>query len=203
MKLGVTLTALAFGLGLSVPALAMPEIGKPAPDFTAVDSNGKEHSLGGYKGKTVILEWTNHGCPYVQKHYDTGNMQALQKETAGEGAVWLTVISSAPGKQGYVSAEKANELTAEREASPTAVLFDPTGKIGKSYDAKTTPHMYVIDAEGTLRYMGAIDDKPVTNKKSVEGATNYVRVALAEMKDGKPVSTPVTKAYGCTVKYAR
>lgn len=203
MRAGILVTALAFGFGLAAPALAAPQIGKPAPAFTAVDSNGKQHSLGDYKGKTVILEWTNHGCPYVQKHYDTGNMQALQKETAADGAVWLTLISSAPGKQGYVSGEKANELTEKRGAAPTAVLFDPTGKIGKSYGAKATPHMYIIDAEGTLRYMGAIDDKPTTDKKSVEGATNYVKVALSELKAGKAVSTPVTKAYGCSVKYGK
>ncbi|MFW6027716.1 MAG: thioredoxin family protein [bacterium] len=202
MKL-VMLTALAVGLGLSAPSLAAPEIGNPAPAFTAVDSNGKQHSLSDYKGKTVILEWTNHGCPYVQKHYDTGNMQALQKETTKNGAVWLTVISSAPGKQGYVSGKKANELTEKRGAAPTAILFDPAGEIGKSYGAKTTPHMYIIDEEGALRYMGAIDDRPTANHASVKTATNYVNVALAEMEAGKPVSTPVTRAYGCSVKYAK
>ncbi|MFP4003563.1 MAG: thioredoxin family protein [Alphaproteobacteria bacterium] len=203
MRAGVMLTALAFGLGLAAPALAAPEIGEPAPAFTAVDSDGKQHSLSDFKGKTVILEWTNHGCPYVQKHYDTGNMQALQKETTGEGAVWLTVISSAPGKQGYVTAEKANELTEKRDAAPTAVLFDPTGEIGKSYGATATPHMYIVDEEGVLRYMGAIDDKPTARRKSVETATNYVKAALAEMEAGKPVSTPVTRAYGCSIKYAK
>lgn len=203
MRLGIILSTLTLGLGFATTATATPEIGKPAPGFTAVDSNGTEHSLSSYKGSTVILEWTNHGCPYVQKHYDTGNMQALQKETTNDGVVWLTIISSAPGKQGYVTAEKANELTEKRDAAPTAVLFDPTGEIGKSYSAKATPHMYIIDKDGALRYMGAIDDKPTTRKKSVETATNYVRVALDEMKSGKPVSTAVTKAYGCSVKYAK
>src|SRR5262249_26228958 len=146
---------------LSSAALAEPTIGQPAPAFTAVDSNGKSHSLSEFKGRTVVLEWTNDGCPYVGKHYNSGNMQKLQQEATGAGVVWLSVISSAPGKQGYVTGAEANTLTTSRNAHPTAVLLDPTGAIGRDYEAQTTPHMFVIDKTGVLRYMGAIDDKPV------------------------------------------
>lgn len=193
--------ALAGTLGLGIAAAsAAPEIGQPAPVFTGTDSNGGTFNLADHADKTVILEWTNHGCPYVQKHYDTGNMQALQAEAADEGIAWVSIISSAPGKQGHVSGDEANELTTSRDASPTAVILDESGDIGRMYAAKTTPHMYVIQ-NGTLRYMGAIDDKPTTNPDSVDEATNYVEAALDELADGQPVSTPVTQAYGCSVKY--
>lgn len=182
-------------------ASAAPQVGASAPAFTATDSNGKTHSLSDFAGKTVILEWTNHGCPYVQKHYETGNMQALQKDATEDGIVWLTVISSAPGTQGHVSPERANELTETRGATPTAVLLDPEGAVGKAYGARTTPHMYIINPEGTLMYMGAIDDRPTTRHSSVEGATNYVREALAAMESGEAIAEPVTRAYGCSVKY--
>jgi peroxiredoxin len=180
---------------------AAPKIGQPAPDFTAVDSHGVSHALGDYRGKIVVLEWTNHQCPFVGKHYGTGNMQALQQEATAAGVTWLSVISSAPGKQGYVSAAEANALTEQRKAAPTAVLLDPQGVLGRLYDARTTPHMYIIDAAGTLVYMGGIDDKPSTQYADVKTATNYVRVALDEIHHGKPVSKPVTRPYGCSVKY--
>jgi peroxiredoxin len=180
---------------------AAPKIGKPAPDFTAVDSQGIKHSLADYRGKIVILEWTNHQCPFVGKHYNTGNMQALQQYATGSGVTWLSVISSAPGTQGYVSGPEADALTAKRRAAPTAVLLDPQGVVGRLYDARTTPHMYIIDATGTLVYMGGIDDKPSTQNADVKTATNYVRVALDEVRSAKPVSTPVTRPYGCSVKY--
>ncbi len=182
-------------------AAAAPQIGAPAPAFTATDSKGKTHALDDFRGKTVVLEWSNHGCPYVQKHYETGNMQALQNEAASDGVVWLTVISSAPGRQGHVTPAEADELTETRDAAPAAVLLDPEGKVGLTYDARTTPHMYVIDPEGTLVYMGAIDDRPSARHSSVEGARNYVREALNALENGEQIAQPITRAYGCSVKY--
>lgn len=200
----LTGAALAVGLTLAGGATAMtaPELGQPAPAFAGVDSYGKPHALADYRGKVVVLEWTNDGCPYVGKHYGTGNMQALQKEAAAEGVVWLSVISSAPGTQGHVSPDKANQLTETRDAAPAAVLLDPEGEIGRLYAAKVTPHMYVIDAEGRLVYMGGIDDRPTARYEDVEGANNYVRAALDDVLAGKAVRTPYARAYGCTVKYA-
>ncbi|MGD8907100.1 MAG: thioredoxin family protein [Gammaproteobacteria bacterium] len=182
-------------------AHAQPVIGQPAPEFTATDTKGVSHSLSDFRGKTVVLEWTNHDCPYVKKHYDTGNMQALQREATAEGVVWLTIISSAPGKQGYVTAEEADALTAERDAAPTAVLFDPEGTAGKAYGARTTPHMFVIDPEGTLVYMGGIDDRPTASKEDVEGARNYVREALTALRSGQDVPQSTSRPYGCSIKY--
>ncbi len=193
------------GLMLFAPdarAAAAAKVGSAAPAFTSTSTAGANVSLGNYLGKVVVLEWTNHDCPYVRKHYDTGNMQALQREATAQGVVWLTLISSAPGTQGHVSAGQADELTATRKAAPTAVLFDPTGTVGKAYGATNTPHMYVIDPKGTLVYAGAIDDRPTTRKSDVSGAQNYVREALQAVATGQPVKTPVTRAYGCTVKYA-
>jgi len=183
-------------------AAAAAKVGAAAPAFSAVATTGKTVSLADYAGKVVVLEWTNHDCPYVKKHYETSNMQAIQKEATGQGVIWLTIISSAPNEQGYVSAGQADELTKTRGAAPTAVLFDPTGVVGKMYGATNTPHMYVIDKAGVLQYAGAIDDKPNTRKSDVPGAQNYVRAALASVAAGQPVKTPVTRAYGCTVKYA-
>jgi len=189
---------LAFG---ATPASAKPEIGKPAPAFTGVDSNGKTWTLADLRGKTVVLEWTNDGCPFVKKHYITGNMQGLQKSATADGIVWLSVISSAEGTQGYAKGPEANKLTEERDAAPSAVILDPSGEIGKAYDAQTTPHMYIVGKDGTLLYMGAIDDNPSSDPATIKGAKNYVSLALAEIKEGKPVSTPVTRPYGCSVKY--
>ena len=195
-----SLATMAF-LATTAIAIAAPEIGKPALAFTAVDSNGKTHALGDFKGKTVILEWTNDGCPYVKKHYNAGNMQKIQKDLTAEGAVWLSVISSAPGKQGHVDGKGANDLTTSRGAAPSAVLLDPKGTIGRAYEAQTTPHMYVIDGKGVLRYMGAIDDKPSTDAATIPGARSYVREAVAAVKAGKPVEVTATDPYGCSVKY--
>lgn len=182
-------------------AAAAPVIGKPAPQFTVIDSNGKSHSLSDYKGKTVVLEWTNDGCPYVKKHYGAGNMQKLQGEVAAAGGVWLSIISSAPGKQGYVKGAEANQLTTSRNAKPTAVLLDPVGAVGRAYEAQTTPHMFVIDQKGMLRYMGAIDDQPSTDASTIATARNYVREAFnAVVSDGKVAET-ATDPYGCSVKY--
>ncbi len=197
---GVTLAAgFAVMQGAVAEPLASP--GKPAPDFRAMDVNGKSVSLADFRGKTVVLEWTNHECPFVQKHYKSGNMQALQKDAAGDGIVWLTLLSSAPGEQGHVSVEQARQLTSERGAVPGNVLFDTDGKIGRMYGAQVTPHMYVIDPKGVLTYIGAIDDKPSTRLGDVQGARNYVREALAAVKGGKPMDPPLTRAYGCTIKY--
>jgi peroxiredoxin len=189
------------GIGFENRALATPSVGQPAPAFTGVDTAGTTHSLADFMGKTVVLEWTNHDCPYVMKHYGSGNMQALQKRAEADGAVWLTVISSAPGKQGHVSPEQADRIAAERGAGPTAILLDPEGAIGRAYDARTTPHMYVIDGDGTLVYRGGIDDRPTADRADVEGANNYVTAALADLSAGRDVQTPTSRPYGCSVKY--
>lgn len=197
------LVSLALAAALLVPAsaLAAPKVGAPAPAFELQDVDGKKRSLAELKGKTVVLEWTNDGCPFVKKHYNSGNMQALQKQAAKDGVVWVIINSSAPGKQGHVDGKGAKALMAKHGAAPAMYLLDPNGEVGKRYGAQTTPHMYVIDAKGTLVYMGAIDDKPTTQLDDVKTATNYVTAALAELKAGKPISKPVTRAYGCSVKY--
>lgn len=193
---------LAISLAVTaLPVSAEPRIGQMAPDFTGVDASGKTRTLSELRGKTVVLEWTNHDCPFVGKHYSTGNMQRLQKEAVGKDVVWLSVISSAPGRQGYVAPEKARELTFSRKALPTAVILDAEGKIGHAYGARTTPHMYIINAKGTLVYKGAIDDKPSANHGDVPIARNYVREALNAVAAGKPADPDSTRAYGCSVKY--
>lgn len=176
-------------------------VGEPAPGFTAVDSNGKAQKLSDYKGKFVVLEWHNQGCPYTKKHYESGNMQRLQKEWTGKGVVWLTVISSAPGTQGFVTPAQENDYLQKMNAAPTAVLMDSGGTLGHLYAAKTTPHMYIIDPNGTLIYNGAIDDHPTSDKSDIPGSRNYVSVALSEALAGKPVTDPATRPYGCSVKY--
>ena len=201
------LGALAAGAGAGAlagvrPAHAAARVGEPAPGFSLPATTGGTVSLDAHRGKVVVLEWTNHDCPYVRKHYESGNMQTLQKETTGQGVVWLSIISSAPGEQGHVDAAQANALTAKRSAAPTAVLLDPQGAVGKTYGATNTPHMYVIDPGGKLVYAGAIDDRPTTRKGDITGANNYVRAALQAVAAGQPVKTPVTRAYGCTVKYS-
>ncbi len=190
----------AAGLVIATLAHAAPEVGKPAPAFTGTDSHGKRVSLADYRGKIVILEWTNHECPFVMAHY-AGHMQQLQKEATAQGAIWLSVISSAPGKQGHVSPVQANELTQRRGAAPTAVILDADGSIGRAYGAKTTPHMYIVDAKGTLVYMGGIDDTSTTDPAVIPQSKNYVRAALAELAAGRSVSQPNTRPYGCSVKY--
>jgi len=182
-------------------ALAAPQTGQPAPEFTLTDSNGKSHKLSDFKGKFVVLEWLNHGCPFVVKHYGSGNMQGLQKEFTGKDVVWLSIVSSAPGKQGHMSPEDANKAKEEKGSASTAVLLDEDGTVGRLYDAKVTPHMFVVDPEGTLIYMGAVDDVKSTDAADIAGAKNYVKQALDEAMAGKPVSEPTTTAYGCPVKY--
>lgn len=182
-------------------AFAAPVIGEKAPAFTGTDSKNIEHSLSDYAGKVVVLEWTNHGCPYVRKHYDAGNMQALQKEATERGVIWLTIASSANGKQGYTTPEDAEKLIAEEGAAATARILDPSGEIGRAYDAKTTPHMFVINQEGVLVYDGAIDNDPSFKPDSIATATNYVKQAWQAVLDGKEVETSKTHPYGCAVKY--
>jgi peroxiredoxin len=177
------------------------KVSDPAPDFTGTASNGKTVRLADYRGKYVVLEWHNNGCPYVGKHYKSGNMQRLQKQWTSQGVVWLTILSSAPGKQGYVSASEENDYLAKMQAAPTAALLDPSGQIGHLYDAKTSPQMIVINPKGVVIYDGAIDDKPTTDLNDVPGATNYVSRALVEAMAGKPVETAATRPYGCSVKY--
>lgn len=198
-----TLTAaLAGGLvSVAAPALAAPAVGQPAPAFTAVDSKGQQHKLADLKGKVVVLEWTNHECPYVQKHYKSANMQNLQKQAKDMGVVWLSVISSAPGEQGNVSGAKADELTASRQAAPSAVLLDPQGAIGKAYDARTTPHMYVIDTQGVLRYAGGIDSIATAKEADIAKAEPLFRNALQSVVKGQAVAQATTRPYGCSVKY--
>lgn len=194
-------------IGLSTLLLAGPTLaarlqpGNTAPAFALHDTKGNTRTLMEFRGKRVVLEWTNHECPFVRKHYDSGNMQTTQLAARAEGAVWLSIISSAPGKEGFVSAEQANELTKARRALPTAVLLDPEGEVGRLYKAKTTPQMFIISPEGKIEYMGAIDDRPTSDKNDIKGARNHVLEALEQLSDGKPVSTQRTRPYGCSVKY--
>jgi peroxiredoxin len=187
---------------LGAATLWAVQVGSPAPDFSAQGSHGETHTLSQYKGKYVVLEWHNRECPYTRKHYETGNMQKLQKEWTARGVIWFTVISSAPGMQGYVTAEQEDAYLKQMNAAPTAALLDPTGQLGHLYGAKTTPHMFIINPEGVLIYDGAIDNQPTTDPADIATATNYVSQALEEAMAGKPVSVPVSRPYGCSVKYA-
>ena len=189
-----------------MPAIAFangPDVGKPAPLFTAVDSNGKTWSLADLKGKVVVIETTNQDCPYVRKHYTSKNMQTQQREAAAKGVVWLTSASSAKGEQGHVTAQQANDLVKSWDAAPAAVLLDPQSKIARAYGATVTPHMYIIDANGVLVYKGGIDSIPSSSVADVPKAKQYVRVALREVLAGKQVADASTRAYGCTLKYPR
>jgi len=196
-------SAAALALAL-VPgaAFAQAVVGSPAAAFTATDSHGQSHSLDQYRGKYVVLEWHNQGCPYTRKHYVSGNMQSLQKEWTAKGVIWFTVISSAPGQQGYVTDSDENAYLAQMHADPSAVLMDADGKLGHLYGAKTTPEMYVIDPNGKLIYEGAIDDRPTPDVSDIKGADNYLSDALTEAMAGKPVVHSYTRSYGCSVKYA-
>ena len=176
-------------------------IGEQAPAFTLLDTHGKEHALGDYKGEWVVLEWLNYGCPYVVKHYDSGNMQALQEKYGALGVRWFAIVSSAPGKQGYYPPAEMNEKSSEIGNKSFAVLLDSDGTVGRVYDAKTTPHMFVIGPDGVVQYNGAIDDQPSSRASSLDGAHNYVAAALDEAMNGKPVTVSTSQPYGCTVKY--
>lgn len=215
---GIVVITVAAGAAVVVPHLddggpgltgaelsAAPEIGAPAPSFTAVDTRGAPHSLEAYRGKWVVLEWFNHDCPYTKKHYVSvdgrpGNTQAMQRDYANR-VVWLSVVSSAPGRQGFKTAQKADELTREKGATPTAVIRDTAGTLGRLYAARNTPQYAIIDPQGVLRYAGAIDDNASSNAKSIVGATNYVRASLDAGLAGNPIAVTQTQPYGCDVKY--
>ncbi len=188
-------------LALAAPATAKIATGSNVSDMTVVDSNGITHNLSDFAGKKVVLEWTNEGCPYVKKHYVTDNMQKTQRMATADGAVWLSVISSAPGKQGYKSGDEANSWKVEQGAAATAVILDGEGEMGKAFAAKTTPHMYIIDESQTLVYQGAIDDNRSASPATVEGAKNYVVAAMEDLKAGRAVAEAETAPYGCSVKY--
>lgn len=176
-------------------------LNETAPDFKLKDSNGKEHSLSDFKGKTVVLEWINYDCPFVKKHYNSKNMQSLQEKYTAKGVIWLVICSSAPGKQGNFSSEEINKRSKDHNAKFTAYLIDEDGKVGKMYGAKTTPHMFIIDKDGKLVYAGGIDDKASTDVEDVKTAKNYVSAALDELLNGKQVTTQSSTPYGCSVKY--
>ena len=197
--LALTLTTLCIGALFAAEA---PKVGAPAPSFSLPAADGKTHSLGDFKGRYVVLEWFNPGCPFVQKHYKSDNMQTLQKEFTGKGVTWLTVDSSAPGAEGYLTAEEAKKQMSEWKMSSTAFLLDPDGKVGHEYHATNTPHMFIVDPEGKLIYEGAIDSKASYDDTDIKSSTNYVRAALEEAMAGKPISNSQTKAYGCSIKYA-
>jgi peroxiredoxin len=190
-------------LSLSSQGLAADpaSVGAPAPAFTLTDAGGKTHSLTDFKGKYVVLEWVNFGCPFVRKHYDSGNMQELQKLYTGKGVAWLSVCSSAPGKQGYFEGKELTERIAAEKSMATAYLVDKEGTVGQAYGAKTTPHMFIINPQGTLIYAGGIDDRASTNKEDIKGSVNYVRETLDAAMNGKPVKVSTSRSYGCSVKY--
>ena len=197
---GIT-CAMALFVGPTGAAGLRAHPGAPAPAFSAKDISGQVVNLDNYRGKTVILEWTNNGCPFVGKHYNSGNMQTLQWRFTGAGDIWLTIASSAPGQEGYVSPDEARADIARWNAAPSDYLLDPDGVVGHLYDARATPHMVVIDRAGMVAYMGAIDDKPSVDPADVKTAKNYVVAALEELAAGKPVTISGTRAYGCSVKY--
>lgn len=195
----LAVTALVFGVNTAQAAIT---IGQTAPDFSIADVEGKELKLSDLKGKVVVLEWTNHACPFVEKHYKSGNMQKIQADMKAKGAVWVSINSSAKGKQGHVTPEQAADITKGVQSAADHFVLDHSGAIGKSYDAKVTPHMYVIGKDGKIAYMGAIDSNPSADPADIKGATNYVVNAVSEALDGKAVTLANTKPYGCGVKYA-
>ena len=195
-------TGLLAAPGLVATALAAPAVGSPAPDFAGTDTKGAAVRLADLRGRTVVLEWWNHQCPFVGKHYGSGNIQALQKEAAARGAVWIAVQSSAPGEQGFVSADEANALMARRTAVPAHVLIDTPGRIGGAYRATVTPHMFVIGPDGVLRYMGGIDSIASTRVEDIGRATPYARNALVAVSEGRTPAEATTRPYGCVIKYA-
>ncbi len=198
-KLMLVIAALVF-CGSAAELWAL-EVEQPAPNFTLTDTKGAEHRLSDFQGKYVVLEWTNYDCPFVRKHYDSQNMQGLQKTLTADGVVWLSINSSAPGKQGHFSAEEVNQKIAEQGAAPTAYLVDSNGEVGRLYGAQTTPHMFLIDPQGTLIYQGAIDSIASADQTDIPKAENYLSSAYAEAKSGQAIATVQTKSYGCSVKY--
>ena len=196
------LTAVAVALCAPGLAVAAPVLGEPAPAFQALDADGHPRALTDFAGKIVVLEWTSSDCPYSGKHYGSGNMQGLQKKATKDGVVWLTVSSSAPGREGYFTPEAARAWRTKVGSHATAILLDGDGKVGRAYNARVTPHMFVIDKAGRLAYMGGIDDRPYADPASLKGARNYVALALADLKAGRPVAQAVSAPYGCSVRYA-
>ena len=186
----------------ATPAIATPEIYARAPAFTATDETGRTRALGDFKGRIVVLEWTSDACPYSHKHYDSGNMQRLQRQATRAGVVWLTVITDAPTSVGYMTLEQVRHWKKKAGSHATAILIDSDARVARAYEARTTPHMFVVDRTGRLVYMGGIDDRPFVDPASLNGATNYVALALADLKAGRPIAHPVTRPYGCSVKYA-
>lgn len=204
LLVGAGLAVLAGGAGYAIlnqPAEAAVATGGPAPAFSVQDASGATRTLSEFAGRTVVLEWTNSGCPYVRKHYDSGNMQGLQQEATAGGVVWLQVISSAPGAQGHLDGPGALARVRTDNAHPTATLLDPSGAMGHAYGARNTPHMFIIGGDGRLLYQGAIDDRPSARPATLEGANNYVRAALADITAGRSVAVAETTPYGCSVKY--
>ncbi len=191
---------LAVGWG-TLPLAAATTVGETAPEFSLPNAEGRAQVLSAQRGKYVVLEWVNPECPFVRKHYGSGNMQALQRRFTADGVVWWSINSSAPGKQGHLTPKTAGAFLAHQQAAPTALLLDPDGRVGQLYGAKTTPHMFIINPEGRLIYAGAIDDRASADPADIEGATNYVAQALEEARAGRPVSASRTKPYGCSVKY--
>lgn len=205
MKFAKLLRYTALGLSLGFVALsagANPVLGQPAPAFTATTADGAALALSSLRGKTVVLEWTNHDCPFVKKHYESGNIPSLQKDAAAKGYVWLQVISSAPGKQGHVDGATAIRLNKERGATPANTLLDPEGKLGRLYGAQTSPHLFIIDPAGTLIYKGGIDSIPSAKKEDLAKADNYLRLAFADLAAGRKIAQASTQPYGCSIKYA-
>jgi peroxiredoxin len=202
MHAAILTSTLAAGLLGAFGAVAQAVVGQPAPAFSAVDTSGKTVSLADYKGKHVVLEWVNPGCPFVQKHYNSGNMPATQKSAAARGVTWLSISSTAKDASDYRAPADLAAWMRSKDGVPTATLMDPDGKIGRAYGARTTPHMYVVDPAGKLVYAGAIDSKPTTHAADIKTATNYVNQTVGELLAGKAVSQPTTRAYGCSIKYA-
>lgn len=196
------LAATSIALAIAVPGAAQQRTGQPAGNFRLTDMDGRMVRLSDFRGRMIVLEWSNPGCPFVQKHYASGNMQATQASAKAAGAVWLTINSGAPGKQGHLTPAEARAWVAKERAVPTDYLLDPAGRVGRGYAAKTTPHLYVIAPDGRLAYQGGIDDRPTADAADIAGARNHVLAAIADIKAGKPVSVPETRPYGCSVKYA-
>src|SRR6266567_293466 len=201
MKTKSILTILASLATTTLLALDSPPVGSAAPDFSLTDAKGQSHSLSQYKGKYFVLEWFNPECPFVKKHYGSGNMQKLQEEYTSKGVVWLTIDSNAPGSEGNLSPEQAQKIASSWKTQQTALLLDPDGKVGRAYGAKNTPNMVIISPDGKIVYHGAIDSKATPNPADIPSSTNYVKAALDQSLAGKSVSTPQTKPYGCSVKY--
>lgn len=201
MNIKLLLTAVAALISGALYAADVPPVGSAAPDFSLTDSKGKTHSLSQYKGKYVVLEWFNPECPFVKKHYGSENMQKLQQEYTSKGVIWLTIDSNAPGTDGNMAPEQAQNIMSSWKTHQTALLLDPESKVARSYGAKNTPDMIVINPAGKIVYEGAIDNKPTPNPSDIPSSTNYVKAALDESMSGKPVSNPATKPYGCSVKY--